>query len=162
MRGEIAPAPKAVRQMAFDAVSQTIDLRASPVGPESVLRADVGDIPPSVVETVAVCEELVGETGQLLPYGVIAGMAFAMVTRASCGARLNWFQSLDWWKVSCMLRWLAPGAQEDKKSTMDARRGFGKIAEPDAFDCQRAMLPVQPDDESRAWGVNSFAMLPMF
>ena len=24
------------------------------------------------------------------------------------------------------------------------------------------MLPVQPDDESRVWGVNSFAALPMF
>ena len=109
---------------------------------ESVLRAYVEDIPPDVVETVAARKELVGETGQLLPYGVISGMVLAMVTRASYGARLNWFQSLGWRKVSCMFRGSAPGAQEDKKSTMDTRRGFEKIVEPDASDCRHALLPV--------------------
>ena len=48
-----------------------------------------------------------------------------------------------------MLRELAPGSQENKKSTTDALRGFEKIAEPDAFDCQHALFPVLPDDKSR-------------
>ena len=107
-------------------------------------------------------KELLGRTGQLLPYGAIAGMAFAMVTRASHGARLSWPQSLDWWEVSCMLHGWVPSGQEDGKSTMDTRRGFEKIAELEAFDSQHAMLTGQPDDKSPVWGVNSFAMSPMF
>ena len=68
--------------MAFDTVSQTINWGASSAELESVLRAYVEDIPPHAVETIAKRVELVGEAGQLRPYGVIAGMVFAMVTRA--------------------------------------------------------------------------------
>ena len=89
-------------------------------------------------------------------------MASAMVTRASCGARLNWFQSSGWWEVSCMLRGLAPNAQEEKKFPIDTRRGFEKIVEPKAPDSLHGLLPAQPDDESRVRGVNSFAVFPMF
>ena len=78
--------------MAFDTVSQTIDLGVSPAELERVLRAYVEDIYPRVVETIPGRAELVGETGQLRPYGVITGMVFAMATRASYGAPLNWFQ----------------------------------------------------------------------
>ena len=74
--------------------------------------------------TISERMELVGETGQLHSYGVIAGMVFAMVARASGGARLTWFQSLDWSEVSCMLRALPPNVQEGKKFPMDTRRGF--------------------------------------
>ena len=100
LRGETAPDPKAARRMAFDTVSQTIDLGASPVELERVLRAYVEDVPPRVVETIAERKELVGATGQLNPYGAIARMVCAMVARASYGARLNWFQYPDWWEVS--------------------------------------------------------------
>ena len=161
LRGETAPDSKAVYQMAFDTVSQTIDLGASSAELGSVLRAYVEDSPPHIVETVAEREELVGDAGQLRPYGVIVGIVFSMVTRTSHGARLNWFHFPHWWKVSRMLRGLAPNAQGDKKFPMDARRGFEKIMEPEASDCLRALLPVQPDDKSRVWGVNSSAMSPM-
>ena len=61
-----------------------------------------------------------------------------------------------------MLRGLLPSAQEDKKCPMDTRRGFEKVAQHEAFDEQYAHPPVQPGDKSRVWGVNSFALLPMF
>ena len=77
-------------------------------------------------------------------------------------ARAGWFQSLDWSKAPSMLRGLLPNAQEDKKFPTDSRRGFQKIAEPEAFDCLHALLPVQPGDKFRVWGVNSFAISPMF
>ena len=156
------PGSKAVYQMAFDAVSQTIALRVSPVGLEHVLRDYVEDVAPPVVLTITGRDEPVGESGQLKPYEAIAGMVFAIVTRASYGARLNWFQSLGWRKVSCALRGLVPNAQEDNKFPMDTRRGFRKIAEPKAFDSLHGLLPAQPDDTSRVWGVNSFAALPIF
>ena len=86
LRGENVPDPKEVHQVAFD-------LGVSPAELESVLHAYVEDIPPHVVGTVAERKELVGEAGQLHPYGVVAGALFSMVTRASYGARLDWFQS---------------------------------------------------------------------
>ena len=89
-------------------------------------------------------------------------MVFAMVTRASYGARLGRPQFLDWSKASCLLRGLSPNVRDDKKFPMDTRRGFEKIAQPEAFDTQRALLPVQPDDKCRVWRVNSFATSPMF
>ena len=109
------------------------------------------DIPPPVAPTIAQRDELVGEAGQLEQRGVIAGLVFAMVTRASYGARLKWFQSLDWWKTSCMLRGLAPNARADKKFPTGTRRGFEKIAEHEAFERLRGLLPIQPDG-SRAHG----------
>ena len=45
---------------------------------------------------------------------------------------------------------------------MDSCRCFEKIAHPVAFEELFAHMPVQPDDKSRVWGVNSFALLPMF
>ena len=88
-------------------------------------------------------------------------VVFAMVTRASFGARLKWFQSSDWWQVSCMLRGLVPNAQGGKKSPMDSRRGFEKIAERETSGRFCGLLPARPGDKSRVWGVNSFAALPM-
>ena len=77
-----------------------------------------------------------------------------MGARASYYARLTWFQSLGWSKVSCMLRGLLPSVQVDKKGPMDTRPEFEKIAQHDAFEAQHAPLPVQPDEKSRVWGVS--------
>ena len=162
LRGEAVPDFQAANKLALDSVSLTIDWGAPPAELERVLHAYVEDIPTHVVGTITSREELVGEEGQRHPYGVIAGMVYAMVTRASYGSRLERFQSLDWSRVSCMLRGLLPSVQKDKKGPMGSRRGFQKIVRPEAFEEQYARLPVQPDDKSREWGVNSFAALPMF
>ena len=63
---------------------------------ESVLRAYAGDLAEDVVQTIAAQGNLVGEDeGKLVPRGVIGGMVFAMVTRASYYSRLRWFGPLD-------------------------------------------------------------------
>ena len=105
LRGEAVPDSQAAYRLALDAVSQTLDLGSGPRRQLiwECLYAYVEDIPTYVLETIASRAELVGEDGQLYPYGVIAGMVFAMVTRASYGSRLGWFQPLDWSKVSCVL-----------------------------------------------------------
>ena len=64
--------------------------------------------------TLAQRDELVWPPGRLEPLGVIAGMVLAMATRASYGARLKWFQSLDLWKVSRALRALTPSPKSEK------------------------------------------------
>ena len=84
-----------------------------------------------------------------------------MVTRASYYSRLAWFKSLDWNKMSSMLRGLLPRADEGRKGPPNPRRGFDAIVDAAAFERQHALLPVQPGDESRVWGVDSFAALPM-
>ena len=43
-----------------------------------------------------------------------------------------------------------------------SRSGFVEIANKDCLDEQYGHLPVQPGDESRVWGANSFAALPTF
>ena len=83
-------------------------------------------------------------------------MVFAMGTRASFSARLKWFKFLDWWRVSCVLRALAPCSREDK-SAQKPRPGFGDVVNKDGFDELRGLLPAQPDDKSRVWEVASFA-----
>ena len=89
-------------------------------------------------------------------------MVFAIVTRASYGARLKLFQTLDRWKAPCMFRGFASNAKEDKKFLTDTRRGFEKIAEHEVFERPHSLSPIQPGGKSRVWGVNSFAGLPAF
>ena len=114
--------------------------------------------------------EPVGPTGALEPWGVTAGKAFAMVTRSSYFARLRWFQKLDWWRVSCMLRGLDSRHQENK-SVQRSRPGFVEIADKSHSGLRRAVrcfggqyshIPVQPGGKSCVCGANSFAALPMF
>ena len=40
--------------------------------------------------------------------------------------------------------------------------GFEKVVDPEALDVQYGHFPVQPDDKSHVWGVNSPAQLPAF
>ena len=112
-----------VRATARETAPSTLNLGASPMELEILLRAYVGEIPESVAPIIRRRDELVGPSGRLEPLGVVAGMAFAMVTRASYGARSKWFQSLDWWEVSCFLRALTPSS-EDAESPSKGRVGF--------------------------------------
>ena len=135
----------------------------SPSELESVLRAYVEDLSEEVAKVITPQDELVGgDKGQLEPHGVIGGMVFAMVTRASYYPRLTWFESLDWEKVSCALRGLPPSVAADRKGPLDSPRGFEKIAEAKALDSLHGLLLAQPGDKSRVWGANSFALLPTF
>ena len=114
LRGEFAPNRTDAQAMAFETVSSSRKLGVSPTDLESVLRAYVDDIPAPAVPTIAQRDELVGPSGRLEPLGVIAGMVFAMVTRASYGSHLKWFQSVDWWKVSRMLRAPPPSPKTEE------------------------------------------------
>ena len=60
-----------------------------------------------------------------------------------------------------MLRGLFPRSQEDK-SALKSRPGFDYIVKKDGFDDQYGHIPVQPDDNPREWGSNSFSILPSF
>ena len=84
-----------------------------------------------------------------------------MVTRASYGARLKWFQYLDSRKVSRMLRTLTLSPKTGK-SPLTGRVGFDNLVRGEVFGRLHALIPAQPGDESRVWGVNSFAALPAF
>ena len=140
--------------------SPLVKLVVAPAELSALLRAYVDGIPRSAVPGIGVRPELAGPSGAHEPVGVIAGMVFAIVTRASCSARLKWPQKLDCWRVSCLLRGMVPRDREDK-SVQKSRPGFVEIANEDCFDEQYDHLPVRPDEKSRAWGVNSFAALPM-
>ena len=161
LRGDAAPGSSDVRTMAFQTASSTLNLGASPEELGSLLRAYVGDVPESAALILGQRGELFGPSGRSEPIGVIAGMAFAMVTRASYGARLKRFQALGWRKASRMLRGLMPSTKK-AESPLKGRIGFGDLEDTGAFVRLRGLVPVQPDDKSRVWGVNSFAASPAF
>ena len=163
LTGSPKPAPASAFEMAFRTATQSMDLGVSSEELQRILWSYVQNLPPEVVKVIASKKDLVDdEKGQLVPYGVIGGMVFAMVTRASYYARKTWYEALDWNKLSSMLRGLLPQVGGDKKAKANPRRGFDTIVDAKAFDVQHALVPVQPDDQSRVWGVNSFAVLPMF
>ena len=145
--------PGSAYAVAFRTAAESMDLGVEPEELQRVLQSYVEDLPPEVVKVIAPKKDLVDDSkGQLAPYGVIGGMVFAMATRASYYSRLRWFQSLDWNKLSSMLRGLLPRVDVEKKSQTNPRRGFDTIVDAAAFENQHALLPVQPDDMSRVWG----------
>ena len=159
LRGDAAPDSSDIRAKAFQTASSALNWGASSLELEAPLRAYVNDIPESVASIIGQREELVGPPGRLEPIGVLAGMVIAMVTRASYVARLKWFRALDWWEVSRMLRGLAPSFKE-AKALFKGRIGSDGHVDKDAFERVRGLIPVQPGENYRAWGVNSFAVLP--
>ena len=89
LRGDAVPVSADVRAIASETASSTLTLVASPMELDSVLRAYVDDIPESVASMIGQRDKLVGPSGRFEPIGVIAGMAFATVTRAPYAARLK-------------------------------------------------------------------------
>ena len=150
-----------VSAMGCGAAAFFVKLGVSPAELGAPLRAYVDANPPSVDAAGGMRSELVGPFGALETLGVVAGVVFAMVTRPSYDARLKWFQKLDWWRVSCLLRGLAPRGPGGK-SVQKSRPGFVEITNKDCFDEQYGRPPVQPYDKSRLWEVTSFAALPTF
>ena len=59
-----------------------------------------------------------------------------------------------------MLQALAPSPKTEK-SAMTGRVGFDNLAHEEVFERLHALIPVQPGDMFRAWGVNSFTALRM-
>ena len=118
-------------------------------------------IPPSAVLAIVERPELVGAASTLESLGVIAGMVFALVTRASYSARLKWFQKLDWWRVCRLLRGIVTCAQEGKSAPKSCP-GFVAITNKGRFDDQYGHLPARPGDTSRVWGANSFVVSQTF
>ena len=106
-------------------------------------------------------EGLVSPSSRLEQIGVLAGIVFAIATRASYAARLKWFQAVDWREVSRMLRGLTPSSKE-AKALLKGRIGSDDHGDKDMFQRLRGWIPVQPGENYRAWGFNSFAVLPTF
>ena len=153
-RGDPAHAEE-VESVAYLTATTALSARAPFVEFGRLLRAYFDTLPQSVIRAIGAREELVGPEGGLQPPGVVAGMVFAMLTRAPFSARVAWFQYLDWVRVSRMLRGLRPAPPEDE-SASEAAPGL----DPGAFDQQYSHLPAQLSDKSRTWGVNSFAHMP--
>ena len=159
--GEDSDRNEAIQLMAFETVSSVMSLGANLDELGELLRAYINDAPASVVPAIGARQYLVGARGGLQPLGVVAGLGFAGVIRASYSARFSWLQCLDWLRVSRMLCGLAP-ILPAYKSAGETVAGLENAVSPKEFDGQYGKAPVQPDDMSRLWGVNSAARLPAF
>ena len=85
---------------AYQTVTSVLSLRVTPAELCELSRAYVDTIPEFVTRAVGARVDLVGQDGSLQQLGVVAGMVFAMLARASSPARLSWFESLGWQGVS--------------------------------------------------------------
>ena len=61
-----------------------------------------------------------------------------------------------------MLREVTPSSvarevAQEAESPLKGRIGLDDLVDSDAFERLRGLIPVQPGDKSRVWGVNSFA-----
>ena len=109
LRGDPVLDQAAVRPMGFEAVSPLVKLGASAVELGDLLRSFAGDVPHSAVHVIAIRTAgrtvgYLGALGRTCRYGVCFGHVCVLF-----GA----LWSLDWGRVSCMLRGLAPCSQED-------------------------------------------------
>ena len=94
--------------------------------------------------------------------GVPSGRIFAAVTRALFTARARLFQSLDWGRASRLLRWFHPAPPPLKVSDEKSPNGLEAVVNEKMFDREYGLVPAQPDDKSRVWGVNSIAQSSSF
>ena len=141
-----------------------------------MLRAYVDDSPEPAVSIFGQREGLVSPSGRLGQIGVLAGMVSAMATRASYAARLKCIQALDWSEAPRMLRGPTPSSKEAKallkgrigsdvdSSVCNVDKDVGSDVDghvdKDVFERMHGWIPVQPGENYRASGVNSFAVLP--
>ena len=118
-------------------------------------------IPGSMIRAVGARVNLVAPGGSSQPLGVVAGMVFAMLTRASYPARPSWFQAFEWQRVSRTLCGLRPISRRISPPARP-RSVSRKWRAHGAFVAQFGHLPAQPGDKSRVWGLNSIAQRPAF
>ena len=78
--------------VAFETSLRVTPLPVSAREVERLFRACVGDVPDSAVRAISACPELLNLSGPTVPgpLGVLPGMIFAAVTRASYSARSKW------------------------------------------------------------------------
>ena len=121
-----------VEAVAYQTSASGFSVGATPVELGGLLRAYINTLSLSVIRAIGAREALGGPEGGMQPLGVVAGMAFAIPTRASFSACVTWFQSSDWARVSRMLCGLRPTPPEDRYASGTVP-GFGNISRPGAF-----------------------------
>ena len=112
--------------MALETAFQVAPLPVYAEGLDGLLRAYVAEIPDSLIRAIYVRAELLGRAGlqaiELL--GVLSGVIFAAVTRASNTVRATWFRPISWNRMSRLLRGFRPAPPSakvsDEKSPRDS------------------------------------------
>ena len=109
-------------------------------------------------------QEFLGHAGPQViePLGVLSGMIFAAMTRASYTARVTCFQSIGWNRLSLLLRGFRPRPPPVKVPDDKSPKSLKSVVNEKASDQQYGLASAQPDDKCRVWGVNSLARLPAF
>ena len=124
----------------------------------------MAEIPDAVIRALTVRPEFLGCAGPrvIAPLGVPSGMILAAATRASCTARVRWPQCVDWSRMSRLIRGFRPAPPTAQLSDEEPPKGIESAVNEEALDRQCGPAPAQPDDQSRVWGVKSFARSPDF
>ena len=95
-----------------------IPLPASAGEMGSLARAYVVEIPDAVIRAMDLRPAMLGHPGPGVvgPLGILSGMVFFAVTRASYTVRVKWFESIDWSRMSRVSRGLASAPPKLKVS----------------------------------------------
>ena len=88
------------------------------------------------------------------PLGVLSGLIFAAVTRASWGECVKCLNSANWSRVARILSGRAAAPLPEKVRAGPGLSNLGKIVNPDLYGLARGNLPAQTDGNSRLRAVN--------
>ena len=89
-------------------------------------------------------------------------MILAAATRASCTARGRWPQRIDCSWMSRLFRGSRPAPPTAQLSDEKSPKGIEAAVNEKVLDRECGPAPARLGDQSRVWGVNSFAVLPVF
>ena len=112
-------------------------------------RAHEVEIPGAVIRSIGMPALVHGGPGVVEPLGVLPGMIFAAVTRASYAARARWFQPIDWSRMFRLSRGLSPAPPAWKVSDEKSPRGLEAVVKAEVFDTQHRIAPAQPGGQNR-------------
>ena len=118
-------------------------------------QGHVNELPESVIQpfVVGVQRQAEWTVHASAPRGILSGMVFAAVTRASelCG--------LEWSRLTGVFRGFSPVPTQEKEPSEGAQPVRNEVVNEKAFGVVRNKLAYQPDGAPITWGVDSYAEL---
>ena len=141
------------------ATSEGLDAR----DPGSALRELVSGLPVSVVTALCSAPRWAEGGGQDVaePLGVLSEIALAVVTRASWVGRPKRLKSICEEQMARLLSGLHPLPPHTKAPSEPRRSNLEPVVNQALYGQTYGNSPAQPDGESRAWGADSSAQLPL-
>ena len=127
--------PGATR-VTLEAALKVIPCLASAEEMGSLMRAYVVEVPGALIRAIGLRPALLGRAGPGVvgPLGVLSGMSFASVARASYSSRVMRFRDIHWNRLSRVLRGFPPAPPPLGVSDEKSPKGLEAVVDNEAFE----------------------------